>query len=291
MLKRQHMAAKIKHAHRVWKDFRAYEVVSRRLNQSIVTTHFHHVPNIAYGEHERQTFDVYRAVLPRKDRALIVFVHGGTWARGDKSDYAFVAESFTQEGFDVVLLNYRLAPQFRFPDYVNDVIYAINHLHQQQQQLSICTENVVLMGHSAGAFNIMSALYAQNTSEHFHCLANIQAVIGLAGPYHFNYANDVSLQQAFPTDLFYKQVMPYYHVKENHIQHLLVVAELDLIVASHNSKDMHYALCKAGNDSTLARVRYAGHISLVGSLSTRFSHYFTTKRLILDYLNHVLDNV
>ncbi|MBF7688637.1 alpha/beta hydrolase [Acinetobacter rathckeae] len=288
MIKRQRITTRIKKAHQAWKDFRAYEVVSRRLNQSIATDKFFLTENVAYGEHERQNFDLYRAVSSRQDRALIVFVHGGTWARGDKSDYAFVAESFTQDGFDVLVLNYRLAPQHRFPDYVSDLIHAVNYLHAQQQELSISTENLVLMGHSAGAFNIMSALYHKDAQDVFDGIDQIKAVIGLAGPYHFNYANDKNLQQAFPVDKHYKQIMPYYFVTQNQIQHLLLIAELDLIVASQNSKDMHYALCRAGNQSVLERVPYAGHISLVGSLSSRFSHYFATKRLILNYLNRIL---
>ncbi|SDB92701.1 alpha/beta hydrolase [Acinetobacter boissieri] len=289
MIKRQRITTRIKHARQAWKNFRVYEVVSHRLNQSIGTSHFALTANVAYGQHERQNFDLYRAVSPRKDRALMVFVHGGTWARGDKSDYAFVAESFAKEGFDVVVLNYRLAPQHKFPEYVDDLIHAVNYVHSQQQALSISTENLILMGHSAGAFNIMSALYAQAPDYTFNCMSQIKAVIGLAGPYHFNYANDANLQQAFPLEQHYKQVMPYYYVKKNNIQHLLLIAELDLIVASHNSKDMHYALCRAGNESTFERVPYAGHISLVGSLSSRFSDYFATKRLILSYLAKVLN--
>lgn len=287
-MKRQRITARIKYVRKAWQDFRAYEVVSRRLNQSIATDGFHLTTDIAYGANERQQFDLYRAVLPRKDRALMVFVHGGTWARGDKSDYAFVAESFTKEGFDVLVLNYRLAPKHRFPDYVDDLIHAVNYLYAQQQALSVSTENLILIGHSAGAFNIMSALYAKAPSNTFDCMEQIKAVIGLAGPYHFNYANEETLQQAFQLQQHYKQVMPYYHVKKNHIQHFLLIAELDLIVASQNSKDMHYALCRAGNESVLERVPYAGHISLVGSLSSRFSNYFATKRLVLSYLANIL---
>ena len=42
------------------------------------------------------------------------------------------------------------------------------------------------MGHSAGAFNVMSAVYHPKPNT-IQCLGNIKAIFGLAGPYHFDY--------------------------------------------------------------------------------------------------------
>lgn len=279
---------KLKQAKHTWNNFRTYEVVSHRVNQSTPTSHFSVTNDIYYGDDERQCLDLYYAVEPRPDRAFIVFVHGGTWTRGDKADYLFVAESFAREGFDVAVLNYRLAPRHHFPDYVDDVILAVNYLTAQQQSLSICLKKIVLMGHSAGAFNIMSALYASSYRYQFDCFNDIKAVVSLAGPFNFDYADEPKLQQAFPVDQKYKQVMPYYFVKANHIEHLLIVASNDFMVAPQNSRDMHYALCRVGNISTFERIAYTGHISLIGSLSSFFSDYFATKRLILSHLDRVL---
>ncbi len=81
-------------------------------------------------------------------------------------------------------MNYHLAPQTFFPPILDDLHLLLNHLQQYSRQLQICAENLVLMGHSAGAFNVMSALYhpqLYQLADH----SQIRAIIGLAGPYHF----------------------------------------------------------------------------------------------------------
>lgn len=56
-------------------------------------------------------------------------------------------------------MNYHLAPEHKFPSYVDDLAVALNYLEQQQARLGITTDRIALMGHSAGAFNIASLLY------------------------------------------------------------------------------------------------------------------------------------
>lgn len=268
-------------------DFRIYDLASSSLNRMTSRQSFELQEDLAYGDHPRHRLDVYRSLVPREERPLIVFVHGGTWSRGDKKDYLFVGESFAKEGFDVAIINYRLAPEYIFPSYIDDLVLALNYLNQQQNKLEISTEHVILMGHSAGGFNVMSAVYHPQAYL-LECKQQIKAIVGLAGPYHFDYQGDIYLEQAFNPHIPYQDVMPYYFVEHNQIQHILLLAEKDRMVANSNTLDMHQKLLEKGNKSQIYSVPKTGHITLIGSVSSFFSPYFDTKQVILSHLDQVL---
>jgi acetyl esterase/lipase len=198
---------------------------------------------------------------------------------GDKKDYQFIGESFAKEGYDVVVMNYHLAPQHIFPTYIHDLHLLLNHLQQSAGQLQICAENLVLMGHSAGAFNVMSALYHPQSASIDH--GQIRAIIGLAGPYHFDYKNDPICADAFDQAVPYQQVMPYYFVRNSSTRHYLFIAEKDKIVGHFNSQDLDRVLKEKGNHSHLIQIPKLGHITIVGSLSSLFSRFFQTKAQVL----------
>lgn len=269
------------------KDFRLYDVVSQQINEHTSKDDFQLFANLSYGTHERQTLDLYKSNVPRSDRALIVFVYGGTWSRGKKEDYLFVAETFAQEGFDVAIIDYRLAPEFIFPTYVDDFVLALDYLYDEQTHLDICTDQLILMGHSAGAFNIMSAVYHPTTYA-LKCRHQIKAIIGMAGPYHFNYLGKDYLERAFDPAISYQKVMPYYFIEKNDINHVLILAYKDFLVATSNTFDMNKMLLQKGNKSQVYRVPYTGHITLIGSLSSHVSHFFKTKDIIMNALTETL---
>lgn len=268
----------------VYQDFRLYDIGSYALNRFIATEYFDLLPNIAYGLKARQRLDLYRARQPQRHRPLLIFVHGGSWQHGDKKDYKFIGEAFAREGYDVAVINYHLAPEHIFPAYIDDLTLALNHLHQHQHKYQISTENTVLMGHSAGAFNVMSALYHPQPCT-LHCREQIKAVVGIAGPYHFDYKGDPLSQHAFDEQIPYQQVMPYYFVDQNPVHHYLLMASNDQIVQQSNSWDLHQVLQNKGNHSQVAVIENTGHITIVGSLSGWFSRYFRTKETILQMLD------
>lgn len=267
-------------------DFRFYDLASQTLNRCTSRKSFELNSHVAYGLKARQRLDVYRSKSPRSSRPLVVFVHGGSWAHGSKEDYVFLAESFTKEGFDVVILNYHLAPEYIFPSYIDDLILALNYLHEQQTDLKISTNNLVLIGHSAGSFNVMSALYSPQPYD-LACRSGIRAVVGIAGPYHFDYKGDQYAEPAFNIQVPYQEVMPYYFVEPNSIRHILLLAEADNLVGDYNTYDMHRRLNEVGNHSEVFVIPRTGHITIIATLSSWFSRYFQTKAVILKQLNQL----
>ncbi|WP_151820496.1 alpha/beta hydrolase [Acinetobacter soli] len=265
------------------KSVRVYDLGSYALNRLTPKSSYSCTENIAYGLKARQRLDLYRVNKPLAHRPLVVFVHGGAWQHGDKKDYVFLGESLTREGYDVAIINYHLAPQSIFPVFVDDLAVALQYLDQHQARLNISTQQIILMGHSSGAFNIMSLVYHPQRLA-LQCYEQIKAIVGFAGPYYFDYKGDPLAEDAFDQSVPYQQVMPYYFVKKNHIRHYMFLAENDHIVKQSNSLDMQQVLVQAGNHSHVSVIPKTGHITIIATLSSLFSRYFKTKRTLLNLL-------
>jgi acetyl esterase/lipase len=82
---------------------------------------------------------------------VLVWVHGGGWARGDKSQVASLPAAFVREGFVVASINYRLAPAVKYDAQAQDVAAAIAWLRRNAKDYGAAPEKLFLMGHSAGA--------------------------------------------------------------------------------------------------------------------------------------------
>lgn len=263
-----------------YQNFRVYDFASYTLNRLTPKKGYTVQTQLAYGLKPRQRFDLFKSEQPLAHRPLIVFVHGGAWLHGDKRDYFFVGEAFAKEGYDVIVMNYHLAPEHIFPAYVDDLHVLLNYLQQSARKHHVSADNIVLMGHSAGAFNVMSGVYYPESRALNHKL-NVRAVIGLAGPYHFDYKDDPLCADAFDQSIPYQQVMPYYFVEKTSTKHYLMIAEKDSIVDHFNSHDLDRALKENGNHSEVVMIPKLGHITMVGSLSSLFSRYFMTKAKVL----------
>lgn len=84
---------------------------------------------------------------------VLVFVHGGSWAFGDKFLYnSNKLPFFVSLGFVVVSTNYRLSSDsVKHPRHVNDVAMALAWIVDNIEQFGGDPEGIYLMGHSAGA--------------------------------------------------------------------------------------------------------------------------------------------
>jgi acetyl esterase/lipase len=275
-------------AKNLYQEFRLYDFASYSINYLTPKDTFEKEEHLAYGLKARNRLDLYRTKNPKKQKPLIVFVHGGSWQHGNKRDYLFIGETFAREGFDVAVINYQLAPENIFPAFVDDLAQAIHYLNQNKVKLNISTDNMILMGHSAGAFNVMSVVYSAQ-SQNFKYKDQIKAIVGLAGPYHFDYVGDPLSEHAFDHKISYQQVMPYYFIEPNQIKHFLLVAEQDQVVERKNALDLDIALRQKGNHSHIAVIPKTGHITIVATLASLMSHYFKTKRTILHFLEEALE--
>ena len=87
----------------------------------------------------------------RKDLGLLVFYHGGGWVLGSINTHDDVCRKLALAmGHAVLSVDYRLAPEFAFPEPLNDCIVALRWAHANAAQLGIDANRIAVGGDSAG---------------------------------------------------------------------------------------------------------------------------------------------
>jgi acetyl esterase/lipase len=98
----------------------------------------------------RRILDVYTSTQS-KNQPVMVWIHGGGWQRGDKSDVAAKPWAFVDEGFVFVAINYRFFPTVTMKQIAGDVSKAIRWSHDNAKKYGGDPESIFVAGHSAGA--------------------------------------------------------------------------------------------------------------------------------------------
>jgi acetyl esterase/lipase len=108
--------------------------------------------DITYADpaHERQVLDVYSSTNA-KNLPVVVWIHGGGWERGDKTDVQIKPKVFMDKGFVFVSVNYRLLPSVDMEMIVRDVAKSIRWVHDHIAEFGGDPQRLLIMGHSAGA--------------------------------------------------------------------------------------------------------------------------------------------
>lgn len=102
------------------------------------------------AKNERQTLDVY-APTEGKDHPVVVWVHGGGWQEGDKSEVQNKPKAFVEKGFVFVSINYRLLSEATIKEMADDVAKAIGWTCNHAKDYGGDPSTIFVMGHSAGA--------------------------------------------------------------------------------------------------------------------------------------------
>lgn len=126
-----------------------------------------------YGPSADERLDIFPA--GHANAPVLLFIHGGYWQSGDKSDVSFIARHLVSAGITVAVNNYGLAPGTPLADMVAQTRRAVAWLHDHADSLGIAPQRIYLMGHSAGGH-----LAAMMLTEHGPASA-VQGAIAISG--------------------------------------------------------------------------------------------------------------
>nr|WP_315941257.1 alpha/beta hydrolase [Deinococcus sp. Marseille-Q6407] len=237
----------------------------------------------AYGSGPRQQLDIY-APAGVHNAPTVLFIHGGSWNSGSKAEYRFVGESLARAGYVVGVMNYRLAPEYRYPSYVQDSAQALAFLRSHAARYGGSPDNLFVMGHSAGGFNAVETVVNERwLSEVGVPVSSVRGVIGLAGPYSYDF-RQFSSREAFPQGGTPDEIMPDRHVRRDAPPHLLLTAENDGTVAPQNAVNMERALKAAGVPVERREIRGVNHVTIVAALARPLGWLGDTRSQVLDFI-------
>lgn len=111
----------------------------------------------------------------------VVVVPGGSWQRSDRRKFTALNPYLASRGYSVAVVEYRTAPEFRFPAALEDVRRALAYLRQNAARLGVDPGRFVLLGRSAGAQLALLEAYAGENES-------VRGVISFYGPTDLPYA-------------------------------------------------------------------------------------------------------
>lgn len=217
--------------------------------------------------------DLYFPAQSSTPTPVAVFVHGGGWSQGDKTQGSVI--SFTDlvsQGFLVAAVNYRLAPRYKFPAMIEDVKCAIRYLRANATQLNIDPNRIGAWGGSAGG-HLVALLGTTDASAGFDVgeyaaqSSRVQAVIDMFGPADLN-AMFLTASGRIVRNIFEiksspeetaKLASPVTYVTKDDPPFLILQGDTDRVVPAEQSQILYDRLKATGVPATLVMVKNAGH--------------------------------
>ncbi|WP_313805785.1 alpha/beta hydrolase [Sphingobium sp.] len=205
-------------------------------------------------------------------RPVLIFFYGGSWVKGQRGDYGFVAKAYAARGFVVVIPDYRKVPSVHFPAYIEDGAAAMRWVQDHIAQYGGDPRQIILAGHSAGGYiAMMLALDRHYLNEAGADPHGIRAVIGLAGPYDFYPFDSQRAIDAMGTAPDPRATQPISFARRDAPPLLLVTGTEDKDVKPRNAIALNARERALGNRTTVLQ-NYVGmnHADIVMALSKPF---------------------
>lgn len=95
--------------------------------------------------------DIHRPTRADPDAPTIVWIHGGGFISGRRSDVSNYTRILAGQGYTVVNVDYTIAPEARYPVPIWQVNAALAYLSDNGARLGVNARRIVLAGDSAGA--------------------------------------------------------------------------------------------------------------------------------------------
>ena len=105
-----------------------------------------------------RSLDVY---LPDGEcNAVFLYIHGGGIERGDKGDQHREGEYLSARGYAFISINYRMYPNAKFPEFIEDSASAVSWAKKNMPSLCGC-DKLYVGGSSAGGYITMMLCFDQ----------------------------------------------------------------------------------------------------------------------------------
>jgi len=218
---------------------------------------------VVYGQagEKKLKLDLYAPKTIAKPTAGLIFIHGGGWKSGKRSDYHFYCVKFAEAGYVVATITYRLAPKQPFPAAIEDVKCAVRWMRKNAKKLGVDPNRLVAIGGSAGGHLAMLAGYSSDVAElegkggHANVSSRVQAVVNLYGPTDLRgekARNDKTVHGLFggksleEAKRAYELASPIYHLSKDDPPTLIIHGTIDDIVPVAHADRLAKELAKLG---------------------------------------------
>ncbi|HSZ71231.1 MAG TPA: alpha/beta hydrolase, partial [Cytophagaceae bacterium] len=205
---------------------------------------------------------------------VFVFIHGGAWKGGTKNSprHEAVGKSFAANGITTVIINYRLWPETKYYGMAEDCARAVTWVKKNIRQYGGDPNEIFVSGHSSGGH--LAALITTDSSYFLN--AGIEDPVKgcvLNDPFGLNMFEYLSqgnpVDRLLFTTIFTKlptewvKGSPYYHINKDGVKYYMIYGAETMEVVKESSKAFHERNRFVGNYSTIHKVKWHTHISMI----------------------------
>lgn len=151
-------------------------------------------PNLLYpSAYQNNVYDIYvpSEIKPGTKLPVVIWVHGGAFVGGDKTDVRYFAPTLANKGYMVVAMNYQLAPEAIYPTPLIQIEELYQDLLKQAPKLKGDMSRLFFAGDSAGAQMAAQFVAMQTNPSLANSMergivvpkAHIKGVLLYCGPY------------------------------------------------------------------------------------------------------------
>jgi acetyl esterase/lipase len=225
---------------------------------------------IVFDSQHQLKLDVYEP-SDAKDAPVVVFFYGGSWKNGKRNWYRFVGTALASRGIVAVIPDYRKYPHVTLDGFMQDAANAVAWMHRHAVEFGGNSDNVFVMGHSAGGQIGALLLTDPSWLAPYHLRpTDMAGFIGLAGCYAFTAADrhDKDMQSVFgQSDALWASAQPVNFVSGHEPPMLLLQGTADREVDPSNAIALSQTLRSHGDAVTLKLYPGVGHHSLIFALT------------------------
>jgi acetyl esterase/lipase len=229
-----------------------------------------------YADGPRGGIDVYAPRQSSSARAdtpapVAIFFYGGSWDSGRRQDYGWVGRALAAQGFLVLVPDYRLYPEVRYPSFIEDGARAVRWAVDHAAALGGDPSRIVLLGHSAGAYNAaMLALDPRYLKAVGVKGDAIRAWAGLSGPYAFLPLDGPVTRRTFGEAADLEATQPARYARADAPPAFLATGDKDTTVYPRNTRKLAAALRDKGANVEERHYPGVDHAGTVLALSRPF---------------------
>lgn len=231
--------------------------------------------DVAYAEngHERQKLDI--AFLKNgRARPLLVWIHGGAYMGGDKSENHAIWGELMTEGYAVATINYRLSGDAKWPAQITDCKAAIRYLRAHAKAYNLAPGRIAVWGSSAGGHlaalvGVSGGVKSFDIGEHPEHSSAVSCAVDLFGPADFETMPQFTSPDSPEARLWgrptsealemARSASPISYLSRDTPPLLILHGDADGVVHLSQSQQLHAAMEKAGAPGELVILPGAGH--------------------------------
>jgi acetyl esterase/lipase len=219
--------------------------------------------DLPYADGERKKLDIYGPNELNGLAPVVMFIYGGSWKQGSRSDYQFVGRAFAANGFIAVIADYRLYPDVTYPAFLEDNAQAVKWIEDNIASYGGDTSRFFIAGHSAGAYNAVMLGLEQSFFREYGVTMPVKGIAAISGPYDFYPFEYDEVRNTFGGLDNPEGTQPINLVAPDEPPMLLLAGRSDPIVRVQNTEHLAAKLKAAGDWVTAKYYDNIGHMEPV----------------------------